>query len=366
MNENVRTVRMTTEKRSLLRWVAATSVSAGTRGPGTRTHAGLVARAWARASFFGACLFGLAGACGGKTTATPVLGSESHFLMHCTDACDDGLSCIGGICTRSCVTGQDSCSELAEAATCTNQSVEPGNIAVCDVSCSGRADCTPLGDGHLCDGGFCRLAALDDAAPQPIAACDDFRDQTPRPDNRGITIVNTGLDTLYIVPHSPICGLEPSLLRVVRLTPEGVASSELNLQGGVCTPRCGDVMDTSWDQQGEGAISFDCGPGVDCIGPGPAIAIEPGANVFEPARTEFVWARLPRGCARGITTDAVNCAQRVLPPAFAAGSGSYRLFLDARLTPECGPGCDPLRFSIDVVDYFVNDLVLEISSAGGR
>jgi len=97
----------------------------------------------------------LALACGGKSTA-PNIGSESHFLAHCDATCDDGLSCIGGICTRSCLTAVTGCSDLGSTATCTNQSVEPGQVAVCDVSCASGGDCQSLGAGYGCEGGFCR------------------------------------------------------------------------------------------------------------------------------------------------------------------------------------------------------------------
>jgi hypothetical protein len=42
------------------------------------------------------------------------------------------------------------------SAICTNQSVEPGQVAVCDVPCSGDDACAALGSGFACDGPFCR------------------------------------------------------------------------------------------------------------------------------------------------------------------------------------------------------------------
>jgi hypothetical protein len=320
-------------------------------------------RAWARAALASACWFAWAGACGGKSDSVPVVGSESHFLMRCTDGCDsEQLACIGGICTQSCIIGEDSCSELASTAQCTDQSVEPGNVAVCDVSCSNRDDCASLGDGHVCDGGFCRLGAADG---QPIEAplCEDFRDQTPPPVVRGITLVNTGTATLYIQPHHPMCSLQPSLVRVYQVEP-GSTPRELNVQGLACTPRCGDVIDDGWRIEGEGSFANDC-VGALCVGPGPAVALEPGASLFEAARTETVWARLPRGCAAGITTDAVNCTQSVLPPPLASDrptGGTYRLVVSASLTPECGAGCEPLVFQLEDPGYFYGDQVFEISA----
>jgi hypothetical protein len=322
------------------------------------------ARGWARAALASACWFAWAGACGGKSDSVPVVGSESHFLMRCSDGCDsEGLACIGGICTRSCIIGENACSELASAARCTDQSVEPGNVAVCDVSCSTRADCAALGDGHVCNGGFCRLGA---AEGQPIdaALCEEFRDQTPPPVELGITIVNTGTTTLHIQRYYRPCSFYTSLVRVYEIEP-GSTPRELNVQGLACTPGCGDVIDDGWRIEGEGSLANDCGPGALCPGPGPAVALEPGASLFEPARTETVWARLPRGCAAGITTDAVNCTQRVLPPPLASDrptGGTYRLVVSASLTPECGAGCDPLVFELEDPSYFYGNQGIEISA----
>jgi len=107
----------------------------------------------------------LVGACGGTVGQAPILGSESHFLAYCDGACDAGLECIGGICTRSCLTDTSSCSDLGGGAQCTNQSVEPGQVAVCDVSCSDTSDCASLGSDHRCEVGFCRSGGPSEPAP---------------------------------------------------------------------------------------------------------------------------------------------------------------------------------------------------------
>lgn len=99
------------------------------------------------------------GACGGATQGTPQVGSESHFLAYCGGGCADGLECIGEICTRPCLTSESSCSDLASGAACTNQSVEPGQVAVCDVACTLDDECATLGSGYECNSGFCRKAA---------------------------------------------------------------------------------------------------------------------------------------------------------------------------------------------------------------
>jgi hypothetical protein len=76
-------------------------------------------------------------------------------LRHCFEGCGS-LECVSDICTRSCRVDGGSCADLSPQARCTNTSVEPGAIAVCDLSCSGAADCGALGEGFACDGGFCR------------------------------------------------------------------------------------------------------------------------------------------------------------------------------------------------------------------
>lgn len=305
-------------------------------------------------------LFGLAGACGGKTSGTTILGSESHFLVRCSDRCGDGLECIGGICTRSCITGQDSCQELASAAICTNQSVEPGSVAVCDVSCTTRKDCAALGAEHACESGFCRGVS---ASVPARLACEDYRDQIPPPEAPGVTIVNTGTDRLYLQPHQPPC-TPSSLVRVVRLSPEGEATSEVDIHGSRCSPQCQNVMDEGWRLDGEGGeLPLEC-PGFDCVGPPPPTALEPGASLFEDVRTELVPVRLPQACASGIETEFVNCYQRRIPRYIEPGSGSYRIFLDASLTAECGTGCERLRFRLETPNYY-GDHVLEISAATG-
>jgi hypothetical protein len=336
---------------------------------GTRAARSTTAgRSFARAALASACWFAWAGGCGGKSDSVPgnvpVVGSESHFLMRCIDTCDsDALACIGGICTQSCIIGGDSCGALASAAVCTDQSVEPGNVAVCDVSCSTREDCAALGENHLCEGGFCRSDISAVGLPLP-PVCEDYRDQTPPPVVRGITLVNTGATTLYIQPHHPMCSIQSSLVRVYRIDEPGSTPSELNLQGFVCVPQCGDVMDSGWPYEGEGSLANEC-PGATCISPPPAVALEPGASLFEAARTPWEPVRLPRDCASGITTEAVNCMQRLLPPSLAddTDDGTYRFSVSAALTPECGDGCEPITFTLDDPGYFYADQVFELSAA---
>lgn len=103
-------------------------------------------------------------ACGGAVGQSTA-GGESHFLRHCAERCGEGLECVSGVCTRGCLVGQDSCTDLSPSATCTDQSIEPGAIAVCDVSCSAGSDCDKLGSTYECDAGFCRGPALTNEPP---------------------------------------------------------------------------------------------------------------------------------------------------------------------------------------------------------
>ena len=111
-----------------------------------------------------------AGGCGANVDGGTLRGSETHFLTRCDAACSDGLDCIGGICTRTCLLASGSCGDLASGAVCTDQSVEPGQAAVCDLGCSETADCAELGASHVCDAGYCRSGApVSQPVTDPIA-----------------------------------------------------------------------------------------------------------------------------------------------------------------------------------------------------
>lgn len=106
--------------------------------------------------------FGALGTHGCGRISEPSTGSESHFLHYCLDRCEDGLECISGLCTQACTVGRDApCQLLNESSVCTNQSVEPGTLAVCDVGCQTERECASLGRLHACDDGFCRAPLVD-------------------------------------------------------------------------------------------------------------------------------------------------------------------------------------------------------------
>ena len=306
-----------------------------------------------RARAVGLALF--LAACGGTVGKVPSLGSESHFLAYCDSTCDAGLECIGGICTRSCLTDTSSCSDLGSGAQCTNQSVEPGQVAVCDVSCAQGSDCAALGTGYSCDGGYCRskasaVVSTGDETPENAggtggadgggsagdsALCEAFRDQSPPPDVREISIVNTGSVALYIQRVRPNCDSPVDLVQVER---DGQIVNfdprVLRLEGvGRTCDRCEDVIENGWYEPRAAC------PDIDCRAPAP-LRIEPGQTLQQPTRLEVVARGLPRACADGISTEAIDCYLRVIPQ-----PGNYALTVRAALTLDCAASasdCDCL------------------------
>jgi len=335
--------------------------------------------AWCIALFLGAAG---AGACGGSVNEAPSIGSESHFLAYCTARCEGGLDCIAGICTRSCLTQEASCGDLAAGAACTNQSVEPGQVAVCDVSCASGAECGTLGSGYRCEGGFCRSgssAGVVDAAGAGAGAapdeavCEAFRDQSPPPDVRAISIVNTGSVPLYIVPVTD-CQTRPSLLSVEREGPF-IDLTPMYLR---CGHPCQQLIEEGWHYPPGEEASPLCS--VDCGLP-PLVEIGPGQTLLQPVTREVVQKQLPRACAQGAPLETVTCESLVIPP-----PGNYTLTVRTVVNPTCDSGVDcachpdatgtctnnnlratnsstPLIFSFPSSGYFQNQ-TLSISASG--
>jgi hypothetical protein len=108
-------------------------------------------------------------ACGG-VLSKPQGGGESHFLERCVDDCGGGLECVADVCTRGCLVGESSCTDLLPAAICTDQSIEPGAVAVCDVACSSAGDCAGLGADFECEIGFCRQPPILPSPEPPLDA----------------------------------------------------------------------------------------------------------------------------------------------------------------------------------------------------
>jgi polyhydroxybutyrate depolymerase len=114
------------------------------------------------------CMVLWAAAC--KETG-PQTGSETNFLSGCDTSCEDGLSCVCGVCTRSCSAAAD-CASLAAGADCVAPAARPTEAACfaaesdafCDLACSGDDDCAVLGAPFRCQSGYCRASGEGGAA----------------------------------------------------------------------------------------------------------------------------------------------------------------------------------------------------------
>lgn len=116
-------------------------------------------------------LMALAIAACGETT-TPDNGSETHFLLRCSESCGQGFECLGGVCTRDCEADVE-CGELDSAAVC-----DPGQG--CRVFCDGDQDCTARNESWECEAGQCISTKPPiDAAECPLFA-GGVQDATPR------------------------------------------------------------------------------------------------------------------------------------------------------------------------------------------
>lgn len=94
----------------------------------------------------------------------PVFGSETNFLMFCSDEdCGEGLTCQCGVCTRACEAAED-CAALGASAGCIAPVVGDqtptdrcDTTPQCEATCTAHDDCAELGDGYSCTAGFCRV-----------------------------------------------------------------------------------------------------------------------------------------------------------------------------------------------------------------
>lgn len=134
----------------------------------------------------------------------PQTGSETNFLRSCDASCADGLSCICGVCTRACSVARE-CTALVFGAECVAVAERPAeaacdaseSAAFCDISCSGDADCEPLGAPFRCQGGFCRTPGDGETA----TAC-PATTLSPGDNERTVTVGDTTRSYVVRLPAS--------------------------------------------------------------------------------------------------------------------------------------------------------------------
>jgi len=123
----------------------------------------------------------------------PAVDSETHFLTLCDKRCEDGLTCVCGVCTRECAAASD-CEELSAGASCRAPHVGDKRACgralpatVCEAECSDDDDCAALSADHRCDHGVCRAGLLaSGACPARAApACDDGEHLSTESDEDG-------------------------------------------------------------------------------------------------------------------------------------------------------------------------------------
>jgi hypothetical protein len=208
-------------------------------------------------------------ACGGAF-GSRTAGGESHFLRQCDDECGPGLECVSGVCTRGCLVGEDKCTDLAEAALCTDASIEPGAVAVCDVSCESDAGCAALGEAFTCEGGFCRGPWLPGHSPAGSAGAGGS-DGNGASAGSGAGAVSAGGEPATGFYQVPRCGggdrnVSNPLLAGGTPCPDGMScvrdydpAGDQEANSGVC------VGDSA---VGACASAADCPEGFDCNGDG--------------------------------------------------------------------------------------------------
>ena len=92
---------------------------------------------------------------------------ETNWLRICENGadCGDGLTCICGVCTRSCESDRE-CGDLPADPECVSferfedsvdcRVVNDDYNAVCDMVCTEDSDCWELDDDAVCRSGSCR------------------------------------------------------------------------------------------------------------------------------------------------------------------------------------------------------------------
>lgn len=95
--------------------------------------------------------------CACSDSRAPEAGSQTHFLIPCTDTCPDALTCVCGVCTSDCSAASE-CSALSQDAVCATPAGADCALQsmVCDVTCKRDGDCEDLGSTYTCSEGRCR------------------------------------------------------------------------------------------------------------------------------------------------------------------------------------------------------------------
>lgn len=136
-------------------------------------------------------LIALAVATGCKSSSPePQTGSETNFLEHCDVTCDEGMTCLCGVCTKAC-TGDNDCAAFGSGVECVSVVTRPDSGttgscqqgATCDKSCLSTSNCASLGPEYQCETGFCRKGALvcpDNALPPGDTSRDILVNDTSR------------------------------------------------------------------------------------------------------------------------------------------------------------------------------------------
>jgi len=307
----------------------------------------LVLRLGLASSFLvGVCAL-FAGACGAAAETTLHFGGESHFLRHCSGSCDDGLDCISGVCTRGCVVEQEhSCSRFMGAA-CTSDSFEPGAVAVCDVKCSGDADCRALGGDYACDVGFCRAPELvaglgsggssgasatgagEADAGAEVVDCAAYRNR-PGETPLAVVIRNERSTPVYLRPFQPCNDATNSRVKFER------DGQDVNVRGYIdCGYRSCDDVQVNGPREPRACTG-------SCTIEPPLVRLEPGAELDGgQSWTEFVshgilnsTERMPDACVPGQKDPQIipgtECFAQIPLP-----SGAYRITAQAFADIQC-------------------------------
>jgi hypothetical protein len=158
----------------------------------------------------------LLSACGATHIGEPpAVDSETHFLTLCASACDEGLTCVCGVCTRECEKASE-CGELAQDASCSAPRAGDKRacgrilpVAVCEAECRDDGDCATVGPDHRCDQGVCRAGpAASGACPARSAPdCDEGEHLRAETDDDGCAKPVCAPDDICTLPLEtpPMC-----------------------------------------------------------------------------------------------------------------------------------------------------------------